>query len=746
MLPPDELQARNRARRFELVVFLLALALRLVALWQYQHAHPNADHPVIDEASYDRWARAIAGGDWLGHEVFFQEPLYPYALGALYALFGPERVIARVAQCVLWSLAAVLAGRIARRAFGEWPARIAALGIALYGPGLVFPALLLKENLFLALFALFALRLLGATRARDWLVLGLLGALGALLRGNMLVLLPVFALWPLARERSRAALVRTASFAAGVLLVLAPVGLRNQAVGGVFVLTTSGAGTNLYGGNNVENPWGRATEFSFVRGIPEHEADDWRHEAERRSARTLDRGEVSRFWMHEVWSSVQRDPALHARILWNKLRLSLGRYEVPDNHCLDWDARYVPIAQLPWPDFGLVGALGLIGFLLSWRHSRAARELALLFALYLGTIVLTVTSDRARLPLVVPLAPLAGFALHELVRRARDGSARERIAGAAALAGSALLVWIPALPAGERAQDLDEREFNLAIQRLDEPQGLAEARAIAAGLRQRQPRSARVLLLQAEIDLALSRQGGGGRALDEVEREIAPLATDEHLKPRERFHAQWIAGSLALARRDATRARELFEAALRFDPEEPRLRLSAATAQCLASELGPVETAVLESALRTLVDLEGSAGDAAARAEARIARCGAQFLLGRERLRGAPQDPAARALVQAAIEGLRDPCLDKSLAPPLRARARQLAGTIQLALGEPDNAENHFRAVLALAPDAREGKLGLAEALIAQLEKGVAKDKVEIERLLDGLDVPALRARLAALR
>ncbi len=746
MPPLDEVQARSRARRFELVVFLLALALRLVALWQYQHAHPNAEHPVIDEQSYDRWARAIAGGEWLGHEVFFQEPLYPYSLGVLYALFGPERVVARVAQCVLWALAAVLAGRLARRAFGEWPARIAALGLALYGPGLLFPALLLKENLFLALFALFALRLVGAVRARDWLVLGVLGALGALLRGNMLVLLPLVALWPLARERSRAALARAACFAAGVLLVLLPVGLRNHAVGGVFVLTTSGAGTNLYGGNNAENPWGRATEFSFVRGIPEHEADDWRHEAERRSGRTLDRGEVSRFWMHEVWSSIRRDPGLHARILWNKLRLTLGRYEVPDNHCLDWDARYVPIARLPPSDFGLVGALGMAGVLLCWRHSRAARELALLFALYLGTIVLTVTSDRARLPLLVPLAPLAGFALLELVQRARRGSPGQRAGGLAALLVGAAFAFVPALPAGERAQDFDEREFNLAVQRISEPAGLADARAIAAGLRERQPRSARVLLLQAEIDLALSRAGQPGRALADVEGEIAPLVADEGLKARERFHAQWLGGSLALARHDAVRAQALFARALRFDPEDARLRLEAATADCLASELGPADPARLEAAVRTLSELEGAAQDPARAAEARIARCGAQFLLGRERLRASKDEPAARALVQAAIEGLRDPCLDKSLAPALRARARQLAGTIQLALGEPDNAENHFRAALALVPDSREGRLGLAEALIAQLETGATKDKAEVERLLAGLEAPGLRARLSRLR
>jgi 4-amino-4-deoxy-L-arabinose transferase-like glycosyltransferase len=720
-----------RTRRFELAVFLVALTLRLVAVWQYQAGHPNAGHPVIDEASYDRWARAIAGGDWLGREVFFQEPLYPYALGALYALCGPHALVARVAQCLLWAATAVLCGRIGRRCFGETPGRVAALLVALHGPGLLFPALLLKENLFLPVLASFALLLLDAQRRRDWLALGALGALGALLRGNMLVLLPLFALWPLARERSRAALGRGAAFAGGVLLVLAPVGLRNLEVGGVFALTTAGAGTNLYGGNNAENPWGRATEFSFVRGVPEHEADDWKHEAERRTGRSLDRGEVSRFWMGEVLRSVRADPLLHARILWNKLRLSLGRYEVPDVHFLEWDARFVPLARLPWPEFGLVGALGIAGLLLVARSGRAGRELAVLFALYLGTIVLTVTSDRARLPLLVPLAPFAGFALGELWRVGRGRALL-------ALGAGALFVLWPALPASERAQDLDERDYNLAIQRLQEPDGLARASALADELALRQPRSARVRLLRAQIALRERPDAA-------LERELAPLAADAALRPRERFYAQTLLAGLALQHRDYDAAARWLAAARAFDPEDPRLRLYAATAECARLETSGVELERAQAALHELLVLDGLELERALAAEVRIARCGAQFLLGRQMLRRGGADAGAQALVQGALEGLKQPGLDRELVRPLRARARQLAGTIQLFLGTLENAENHFRAALALWPGLPEARLGLAEALIRELELGKPRQRAEIDELLEGLDAPALRERLSKL-
>src|SRR5262249_33661895 len=161
-------------------------------------------------------------------------------------------------------------------------------------------------------------------------------------------------------------------------------------------------------------------EPGFVRGIPEHEAGDWRREAERRVGHPLGPAAVSAFWAGEALRSFREHPVAHLGILWRKLRLSLGRYEVPDDHALDWDARYVAVARGPFPGFGLVGALGIAGILLCALRGRAgtgfapedpgaALVLALLFLLYLATIVLTVTSDRARLPLVPLLVPFAAW-------------------------------------------------------------------------------------------------------------------------------------------------------------------------------------------------------------------------------------------------------------------------------------------------------------------------------------------------
>ncbi|MBL8862012.1 MAG: glycosyltransferase family 39 protein [Planctomycetes bacterium] len=691
-----------------LAIAAVGLVLRLAAVAQFEAQHPLAARVVIDEQSYHAWARAIAGGEWLGREVFFQEPLYPYALGTLYALVGESLCAARVAHCCLWAAAILLTGLLARRAFGRAAGFVTAAAVALHGPGLLFPSLILKENLFLPLFAALALALVrsrplqGARAVRAWLGLGVLGGLGALLRGNVLVLLPVLALWPLgravlARERLVAVAPRALACAAGALLVLLPVAWRNQHVGGVFALTTSGAGTNVYGGNNAENPFGRATEFSFVRGIPEHEAGDWRREAERRTGRALNPGEVSTYWLGEAGRSVRANPVLHARILWNKLRLSLGRYEVPDNHMLDWDARYVPLARLPWPDFGVTGLWGLAG-VLTWVALRAARrapsipcaggasELALLFALYLGTIVLTVTSDRARLPLLVPLAAFAGFFTVWTVAWIRARARIQLAVAFTALAAAALLVHVPALPASDRAEDWDERDHNLAVQWLDEPGREDQGRAIAQALLARHPRTARIRLLALQHDLRyaerLERQQTADARAAAVDLRAAALAgaravaDDGRVFPRERFRANALAGWAAYSFGDLDEAERRFGLARRFDPDDPGLRGGEA--------------------------LVG------------VARCAREWraasaLLGAED----PEREAARRRTESVLDRLQVIALDEGLPALPRAEARQLAGSVQLELGRLPNAERHFRAALALV-DGSATRFQLARVLVAR--------------------------------
>lgn len=633
------------------IVFAVALAVRLAVVLDYEAHHPLAERPVIDEASYERWALEIAAGDWLGDEVFFQEPLYPYALATVYAIAGPERTAVRVVQALLGALTCLGVALIARRAFGsELAALVAGIGLALHPTHALMACLLLKPNLFVPLWTLLALALIGRGRdeqptTRGLVGLGVLGGLGALLRGNALILLPLLVVWPFVARRWRWPVApsrpwRAAlAIALGVACVLVPTAARNWSVGGVFALTTSGAGTNLYGGNNADNPYGRATEFDWVRGIPEYEAGDWEREAERRTGRDLDRGEVSSFWMGEVGRSIRDDPALHATILWNKLRLTLGPYEVPDNHNAEWDAGFVGTLRLLPPGWPLWGFLGLAGFALAvarGRRERGPLPLVWLWLAYLCTVVLTVTSMRARLPLAVWLLPFAGAYVAAWASSAR----RVRLLVLCALPAAAF-AWIGVLPASERAEDLDERRFNLATYLVESGTDahLEDARAIARDLEARYPGTARVMSLVAELD---ARRGfdlrvdavGDANALARA-RELVQGALDrlrivlasERLNARERFRANVLAGwiKLRMEHAGAGRAAEPhLRAALEFDPTDDDVRLSLANALYLiALERRDGTTGVdpappAREAIEHLERLLARTTDAAARAELEV--------------------------------------------------------------------------------------------------------------------------------
>lgn len=605
-------------RRILALLVTVALCLRIGVAVEYAHRHPLADRPPIDEAAYERWALSIADGDWMGKEVFFQEPLYPYWLGIIYACFDDrapgtevatplQRTAARHTQAFLGAGLVVLVYLLTRRVFGPAAAIFASALAALERPLLAFPAFLLKPNLFLPLLASLALAALVARTRRAWFGVGVLAGLCALLRGNVLVLLPCLAGWPLLRAaRWPRRIAGSCAFLAGAALVLAPVAWRNHRVGGEWVLTTTGAGTNFYVGNNLENPHGIATELDFERGIPEHELDDFRREAERRTGRTLTPSGVSAYWLAQAFASMRAEPLAHLWILARKLRLCLSRSEAPDNHHLDWDARYVSSLALPWPGFGVLGTLGIAGLVLLAlggrfgaprpREPRAARELALFFALYLATIVLTVVSMRVRLALVVLLLPFAGWCAAAMcarlpligtwLQRADETAGLSRFppAGLCALALALGLVFTPAYPDDERREDLAERDFNLAVYELEAGR-IEDARALADALEDEGLGSARLEILRAELDyraaLELGRATSEDRGarlvhLDRALERLRPIATSRSSAARDRYQACALAGYVQLEAEKAAAAERSLRAARDFDPDDRRLRLALA--------------------------------------------------------------------------------------------------------------------------------------------------------------------------
>src|SRR5689334_8236544 len=122
---------------YALVIFAVALAVRLVNVWQIKGT-PFFDVLLGDARGYDQWAQRLAAGDWIGTDVFYQAPLYPYFLGGVYAIAGRDLLIVRIIQALIGSASCVLLGMAGARLFSKRVGLIAGLALALWAPAIFF--------------------------------------------------------------------------------------------------------------------------------------------------------------------------------------------------------------------------------------------------------------------------------------------------------------------------------------------------------------------------------------------------------------------------------------------------------------------------------------------------------------------------------------------------------------------------------------------------------------------------------
>ena len=402
-------RTRQRFGRRAFAIFAVALAIRLTYLWQIRRS-PFFDVLMGDARSYDAWATQIAGGDWIGRGVFYQAPLYPYLLGSLYAIAGRSLLGVRVVQAVIGSAACVLLALAGRRFFSDRVGAIAGFGLALYAPAIFFDGLLQKSSLdiFLVCLALWQMGRLHETprRISSWLLLGVtMGAL-ALTRENAIVLTAIIAFWGMAGPkvpalRANKPIQRVVVFALGVLLVLAPVAIRNRMVAGEWHLTTAQFGPNLYMGNN---PLAAGTPASLRagRGSAEYEQLDAVELAEAASGRHLTPAEVSDYWSAQAVAFITSHPGAWLRLMARKGALLWNRTEWVDTESEESYEEWSPLLGAgAWVGhFGVLVPLALLGVIATWRERARLWVLYLLMAAYAASVVMFYVSARYRLPLV----------------------------------------------------------------------------------------------------------------------------------------------------------------------------------------------------------------------------------------------------------------------------------------------------------------------------------------------------------
>ncbi|HVP58646.1 MAG TPA: tetratricopeptide repeat protein [bacterium] len=431
-------------------VFALAVGLRLVYL-AHLRALPFFDHPIMDAAYHDNWAREIMSGKPVAAEPFFRAPLYPYFLALTYLVSKGSYLVPRLVQFVLGGLTAVITFALARSYFGRLAGLVAGLLAATYPVLIYFDGELLTETLYIFL-SVAGLGLLEIARRRQalvaWLASGLALGLALATRPNLALFLPVAAVGAAVFARRRVA--ATVLLVVGCIVPLAPVTIHNFEASGEFIPLVWQGGINFYLGNNASaNGWSATS--------PEIRKDWWGgyNDMVAIPREALGRqpsfNEVSSYWTDKAMSFIKAHPVQWSRLVLKKVALFWGSKEFPNNQDYNFMKLYSWVLRNPIGGFGTVAPLALLGVFLFLRDFRRLYFIyGLLVTSFVGTVVFFVC-DRYRLPAVPLMIAFAGGTLSYLVGLVLKKEMIRLAPCLACLAGAALVVNINL--AGERLPD-----------------------------------------------------------------------------------------------------------------------------------------------------------------------------------------------------------------------------------------------------------------------------------------------------
>jgi 4-amino-4-deoxy-L-arabinose transferase-like glycosyltransferase len=292
--------ASTRARRFTksslLWMILTALALRLavMAFLLPEQLDPFRDHWRFGYEA-GRVARSIAQGHGFGSPLYevtgptaWFTPLFPYLLAGVFKVFGVySRASALVMlglNCLLSALTCIPVFFIARRSFGDRPARWAGWLWAFFPYGIYFPAERIWETwlatLLLCLIFLLALKLAESPSLSSWAGYGLLWAIAALNSPVALSVLPFLTAWICYRLQWRRKTWFVPSVVSAVVFVavVSPWFVRNYETFHQFVPFRDTFGLELHVGNNADTshwhpnaagPWHNDDEYAEYKQMGE---------------------------------------------------------------------------------------------------------------------------------------------------------------------------------------------------------------------------------------------------------------------------------------------------------------------------------------------------------------------------------------------------------------------------------------------------------------------------------------------
>ncbi len=409
-------------------IVLVGFGLRAIYVLQLQ-SDPFFSKHEMDPLYHHQWAQAVAAGNetaFLKGAPYFRAPLYSWLLGLLYQVAGSEdSTIPRMVQAGIGALSCGLLFLIGRITFGRLVGALAGLALASYWLVIYYDSELLITVLsdFLSLLLLLAL-LLTRDRRRPWvwLLCGVLLGVCALARTEVLLFSPLIVLWLLILHwpHWRRAVGYGAITAAGCLIPILPVTIRNAVVAHDFVLVASSGGVNFYIGNNPRSDGMSAVIFGDPVGWwPCYHAQIQR--AERAAGRALKASEVSQWYADEAFKFIFQHPEQSLPLLLKKLRTFWSYWEVSNNRDIYFTTgQFTPLVRHLPLNFAIVAPLGALGALASLRRGRTLWILHAFLLISIITVVAFFVTARYRVPAVMILILFGAFAIRWFGEQMRE--------------------------------------------------------------------------------------------------------------------------------------------------------------------------------------------------------------------------------------------------------------------------------------------------------------------------------------
>jgi Tfp pilus assembly protein PilF len=377
----------------------------------------------MDSAVYVNWSQIINQEGWLGTEIFYRAPFYPYLLSIIF-WFAPNNLLAvYIMQLVMSICSVVLIYSIGKRIYCERAGLIAAGFSLIYSPLTFFETKILPTitGIFLGLLSIYLL-----TRAEQekkwyyWMGGAVTLGVAALCRPNYLLMIPliIFGILVVHRRQLRETPVPILILILVPSVIIGTVTLRNYVVGKDFVLISANGGITFAQGNN---PWARGS-IAVIPGFS-GEVTNQRHEetqiAQRVTGRTLKPSEVNTFWFKWGLTFIQKKPLEYLRLLFYKGAILFNNHELGSNYLLDVDKEITPWLRLAFLPFGFIMAWAIIGFARIFLERPAPLALIAAFIGSVLTAMIFYVNSRYRMTLMPPAIIMAGGGLDYLVRNPR---------------------------------------------------------------------------------------------------------------------------------------------------------------------------------------------------------------------------------------------------------------------------------------------------------------------------------------